>query len=303
MKMVQRIKRGVDLVKKHTQIGIILLMAIIFTISCSGTKDLTKGKTPQEIIIASSEAMQKMDSYEFSMDMNMGFPLPGTEEVSTMSMKGTGKVIVQPVKSYMDLEMNFLEQTMESEMYVLVENNTIVEYLKNPEEKDEWLKLEIPLNEELQNMINPANSLAILKEALLEAKIIDEEKENEVKVLHLSVVIKPDFIANFLNTPSNSAFPMEELKEQLSGLGNFTYHMWVRTDTLHTTKVQMDMGEMIKNMYLKQGIISENEQKTFDQISAVMTMNYYNYNSVKELVIPEEIKSSAKDISSLLPKQ
>ncbi len=285
---------------RYGALAFFLCIALLF--SGCGPKDLTKGKTPQEIVLASGESLAKVKSYGFTMNMDMGFPNPGTGEIGNITMKGTGSASMDPLKMHLKMTMNIAETEMQSEIYAQVEDKKIVEYISNPQKQGEWIRFELPLDEKMMDMLNPAKSMTILKDALVDAKVVGEEEKDKIKLAVLEITIKPEAIGKFLQMPGNN-LPLADLEKMLASLGNMTYKMWVQKDNLLATKVEMDMGEMFRNLMKNQPGMPPEMAGELEKITAKMTMEYTDFDKAVNITIPEDVKSKAQDMSGLLQQQ
>jgi|GEM_PF-4035273 len=293
------IKNGVLMLKKRKFVSWLLFCLVLMLIfSGCGTKDLTKGKTPLEIVTASSEIMQKLKSYSYTMEMNMNIPDPQTGSLQEMSMNGAGKATIDPIKTYTSLKMKMGAIETTTEVYALVEDNKIVEYISNPLSSQSWLKMELPLNDDAMKMLNPANSLEIMKKCLVDAKIVGEEEENKVKLAVVEVTLNLAGLTDLFGMFGGAGLPVAEMEEALASMGNITYKMWVRKDNLYTTKMEMDLTEIFTNLVSSQS--NEEMKDIFSNMSADMKMAYTDYDKPVEIKVPDEVKNSAQDMSNLL---
>jgi len=285
------------MIKKLGILSLMISLVILLVTGC-GSKDLTKGKSPQEIVVASSTAMQDLKSYNFTMDMKMGFPNPETDSIETMEMSGSGETTVNPARAHLKMTTKIMGQEAPMEIYVTMENDKILEYISNPMVPEQWLKMELPMSSEMQDLSNPAKSLEVLKELLVDAKVLREEEENKVKYVVIEATLKPDAVTKFL--PSNLPMDMEQLSGMLSAMGNIQYNMWVRKDNLFITKMEVDLGELMKRVLAQTPGIPEEQKALLDKITATMSMTYTDFDKVTEITIPEEVEKNAKDMSELM---
>lgn len=285
--------------KMLTYFILIVLIASLIITGC-GTKDLTKGKTPKEIIIASSAEMQKLNSYAFTMDMQMGIPNPETMTVENISMSGTGEAVQNPQKAHIKMVTKVMGTELPSEVYVEITDNKILEYISNPMNPQEWLKMELPVSPEMMKMLDPAKSLEVMQKLLEEAKVVKEIEENKVKYVIIEATIQPKAISEFI--PANLPIPPEEFEKMLSAMDSFSYNMWIRKDNLFTTKMEMDLGNMMKNIMSSQPNLPAEAKEIFDKVTATMNMSYTDFNTSINITIPDSVKNSAKDFSQMMPQ-
>lgn len=286
--------------KKLLTCFVLILLFVSLLLTGCGTKDLTKGKTPKEVVIASSIEMQKLNSYAFTMDMQMGVLNPQTQAIEKISMSGTGNAVQNPQKAHIKMTTKVMDNELPSELYIEINSDKILEYISNPMNPEEWLKMELPVSPEMMKMLDPAKSLEAVQKLVEDAKIIKEIEEDKVKYLVIEATIKPDAISEFI--PANLPVPQEELSKMLSSLGSFSYNMWIRKDTLFTTKIEMDLSDLMKNVMNSQPNLPPEAKAIFEKVTATMSMSYTDFNIPKTITIPDSIKNSAKDMTQQIPQ-
>lgn len=288
--------------KKQKTIGLAAMMVLFLLLTACGNPDLTKGKTAQEIVVASAEAMQKLKTYGLSMKMNMDIPNPETGIIENIGIIGSGNIIIEPMKMHMKMEIENQQMPMNMEIYAVNEDNKIIEYLNVPGQEEEWMKIELPLDEEMIEMMNPAQSVIVLKEALVDAKIIGEEGEGKDKLIIIETVLKPEAFSKFMQMPGSDVLT-GELENIFTSMKNFTYKIWIRKDNLYISKAEIDLGQIFKDIYESQSDISEEDKQMLSQMSASVVSEYTEYDVSVEITVPDEIVNKAQDFSEILNHQ
>lgn len=288
--------------KKQKTFVLAAMMILFLLLTACGNVDLTKGKTAQEIVVASAEAMQKLKTYSISMNMNMDIPNPETGIVENIGINGSGNVIIEPMKMHMKMEMENQQMPMNMEIYAVNEDNKIIEYLNVPGQAEEWMKIELPLDEEMIEMMNPAQSVIVLKEALVDAKIIGEEGNGKDKLIIIETVLKPEAFGKFMQMPGSDVLT-GELENIFTSMKNFTYKIWVRKDNLYISKAEIDLGQIFKDIYETQSDISEEDKQMLSQMTASVVSEYTEYDVPVEITVPDEIINKAQDFSEMLNPQ
>lgn len=284
---------------KKTLISIFAaLISVSLLLTGCSTKDLTKGKSPQEIVIESSAAMQKLKSYSFAMEMLMKLPNPETQTIETVSISGTGEAVQNPQKAHLEMITKLMDNEMPSEVYVEIEGDKIVEYISNPLNNEEWFKMEIPVSPEMMKMLDPAKSLEAVQELLVDAAIVDQLEEEKIKYIVIKATIKPAAIAEFI--PADLPVPQEHLSQMLTSLDNISYNMWIRMDNLYTTKMEMDISDIMKSVISSQPNLPSEAKALLEQVTATMKMSYTDFDSPLTITVPDNIKNSAQDMSELM---
>lgn len=285
--------------RKQRIVGIPVFVLLLLSLTACGSTDLTKGKSAQEIVTASAEAMQKLKTYSISMNMNMDILNPDTDLIENIGITGSGNVVIDPMKMHMKMNIDNPQTPMDMEIYAVNEDNKIIEYLNIPGKPEEWMKIELPLDEEMVEMMNPARSVSVLKEALLDAQILGEEKIDNTKLLVIETTLKPEAFSKFMQMPGSDMLT-GDLENIFSAMGNFRYKIWVRKDNLYIAKAEIDLGQIFKDIYEKQTDISEEDKKILSQMKALVISEYSGYDNPVEITIPDEIIKNAQDFSELL---
>lgn len=287
--------------KNKTLLCLCLVFVLVFIFAgCAKEAEppAAQGKDPREIVLASSETMQKMKSYAYTMNMTMSMPNMMTGIPQEMTMQGSGQTSAEPQKTHLTITVNTGQQEMPMELYAIVEENKIVEYISNPASIEGWLKMEFPLNEEAAQMLNPARALEIMKESMTDAIVVGEEKQGEATISVLEVNLDPEAAGDVLQMFSGSGFPVEDMQALFSSVDSFSYKMWIREDNFYTTKFEMDLGPLFKSLAATQ--TKAEDKKLLENATAVITVIYTDFDQPVDIEVPEEVTKSALDISELV---
>ncbi|PKM89345.1 MAG: hypothetical protein CVU87_05445 [Firmicutes bacterium HGW-Firmicutes-12] len=280
-------------------ITILIVLGLSISLTACGNKDLTKDKTPQEIVIAAAEAMQNINTYSITMAMHMDMVNPETGNMESIVMTGNGDIIVEPLKMHMNMDIQIPQMPMSMEIYAVNEDNTIIEYLNVPGQTEKWMKIELPLDENMQQMMNPAQSAAFLQEAMLNAKFLGEEEKDEIETIIIETILKPEAFGKFMQMPGSDILTAD-LDSLFASMDNFKYKIWVRKDNLYITKAEMDLGEIFNTMIDTMVDISEEEKEILSKMKAQMTMEYVDFDVPVEVTVPDEVINNAEDFSNML---
>ena len=288
--------------KKVTISFFVLVLTFLCIIGGCASKDLTEGKSAKDIILASTEAMQNIKSYSFNMETAMSIPNPMINKLEDMTMTGSGSINMEPLKAHMDINVDVQSQKMNTEMYIVTEEDKIVEYFSNPFVPQEWAKIELPLNDQMNDMINPAKSLELLDEMLVDASIAGEETIDDKGMTILEVTVKPEALSKLMQMPTNSsAIPIDEVEEILKTMGDMKYKAWVQKDNLMMTKMEINFSDMLKNLLTSQPEMQFKDETMLNELNATMTMNFNDFDKNNEIIIPESIFENAKLFDAMNP--
>ncbi|MFZ7104347.1 MAG: DUF6612 family protein [Peptococcaceae bacterium] len=281
---------------KKTSLFFILLI-IAFVITACGTKDLTKGKTAEEIIAGSYEKMAEVENYDMDLEMNMKMQLPDQNPFD-ITMQGKATIFQKPLMMKMVMDMNDPQtgNPINMEQYMEQGEEGINVYQKV---EDQWFKMSIndPALAEMMNM-DPTKNIDLFLDNLKEAKVLGEEKVGEQETVQIELVASSAIYDELMqqmpglnmNQPNLSFGP-----EVLSKMGDMKYIIWVDKTTLNMVKTSMDLTENIRN--LGQALTGSEQlppelAEMFGGMEMSASYEINNLNGAEQIVIPEEAKNA-----------
>lgn len=276
---------------------ILLLLAFVPTLLGGCAKDLTKGKNPKEIYLASTQAMQEIKNYEMSMDMDLQLPENEEIPINSLSMTGTGKISVEPMMAEINLEMGLGEMKMPFTIYMVTENDKIIEYVSNPLGQGQWMKTELPLTDDFKKMMDPKENFKLVEESITAVEVAGEEKTDDVELVVLDVTMDLSKIMDTVKLQQEEQDPaaQEMINKAFSAFDELKYKAWVRKDNLYNTKVEFDMEQIFNKL----AEADPEMQEGLKDLKGKMVMTYTATDEAVKIEIPEEVKKSAQDLSQM----
>lgn len=281
--------------KKFKLWTILLLLAFVPTLLGGCTKDLTKEKTPQEIYLASTKAMQDVKNYNISMDMNLQLPQSEEVPINSVSMSGTGKISVDPMMAELNFEMSLGEMKMPFTVYMVTENDKIIEYVSNPLGQGQWMKVEVPLTDDLKKMLDPKNNFEMVEKSISSVEAAGEEKADDVELVVLNATMNFEQIKELMKLPEEDPAAQEMLDKAMSAFDEIKFKVWVRKDNLYMTKVEVDMAPI----FSKLAEVDPEMQEGLKDLKGNLVMTYSAIGEAVTVEIPEEVKQNAQDMSKM----
>lgn len=274
-----------------------LLLIVAFLVTACGTKDLTQGKSAQEIIEESYEKQLNIENYDMDLAMDMKMPMP-EGEIMAIAMTGKATVFQKPMQMKLVVEITNPETSepvvIEQYMEATEQGINIYEYVE-----EQWFKkvLNDPALAETMNM-DPTQNVELFLKYLKETNIIGEEKLGQRDTLKIELVASSEMYNELmeqipgmnLNQPG-----MEITPDFLSQMGDMKYIVWVDKTTLDIVKTSMDLTENMQNMgkaLIEQGLIPAELAEMFSNMEMSMTYEILNINKAEPIVIPEEAKNA-----------
>lgn len=289
---------------------IVLILMLICTLmlnsACSGPKDLTAGKTAEQILEESFDKWYQLTSYD--MDMTSNIKMSIGEDMMDLSMSGKISTFQKPMKMKMVMDVNIpgMDQKMTMEQYMLEENQIVTLYQHIG---DDWQKLVIddPAMAELMAM-DPRDNLKLFMDNLTKAEILGEEIIGEKDTLKVDIVASGKIFEQiFQEAAGNSLNINNDMfnADLISKIGDMEYSIWIDKATLETVKCQMDLSENMKNLgsaLAEEGNIPDIAElkEVFSGMEMSIEYTITNQNRVQDFTIPQEAMD-AKEISLTNP--
>lgn len=280
---------------------VLLLIPGLLITGCK--KDLTKGKSPKDIIVESGKAMQSIKTYKMGMDFTMELPKTEGNPVSSISMKGEGYTNIDPLGAKLDFTIQMGQMSMPMGLYLSTENDKLIEYVSNPMVENQWMKLEIPLDENMKKLMDPKQSLQITEDSIKDAKLVGDDKIDDVEYAIIEVIVDSSLIKDFMNLSSQTNPMSQQMFDQIAtALDNLSYKVWVRKDNLYQAKLTIDMGEVMQKMFatLAPKDVPQEELDALKEIKGTMTMTFSDFGKAVDITVPDDIKNSAQDMTQLM---
>jgi hypothetical protein len=285
--------------KKNVLVLILVLICTLALTACSSApQDLTKNKTPEQIVEESFDKLYSLESYD--MDLNSKMKMSLGQEVMDMSMSGTITTFQKPLKMkmVMDVAIPGMDEKMTLEQYMVEEEQKIIIY-QHVEGMWQKMTLDDPAMAELMSM-DPRDNLKLFMDNLTEAEILGEETIGDKETVKIRIVASGKIFEDIFQDMAGTNLGItDEIfnAELISQIGDMEYLMWVEKTTLETVKCQMDLTENMRNLgNALVGEASEPGMAELKEVFANMEMNLeysvLNQNKVQDFTIPEEAKNA-----------
>lgn len=276
---------------------IVLSIVMILSFSACTEKDLTSGKTAEEILEESILKSAEWESYEMDMSTEMEMNIPGQGNVE-MTMQGTGQVFMKPMKMHMTLNMEMpqMEEMQTLEQYMVQENETFVIYQNM---QDQWYKMVIddPSLTEMMTM-DPMENIQLFMKYLKSAEMVSEEVIKERDTVAIELTVSFDMYKELLEKNESldvGGMSAMGIFESLSDMGDLTYTVWVDKSSLEIVKYYMDFSEAMSKigeaLASQEGFPAELSD-IYKDSKMVMSMEIFNQNNVDDFEIPEAAKNA-----------
>lgn len=292
--------------KKHVILSAALI-AMLAMSGCGQKADDTpapKSMTAEEIITASTEAMSGMDSYGFTMNMDMSMDM---QEQGTMDMKmvSNAETMTKPqvlvkMESTVDMTIGEENQTMDMTQYIEGTDTGLVMYQGL---QGQWFKMVMDDPALVQSMTqDPQEALGLYQDSMEKAEILGEETINERDCYKINMVLTAEAMDEILGSFGDTGLDEETLaatKAIMEGTDGFATVVWIDKENFQMLKQTMDISDIIRQA-VTQALASEGvDESTVGDVTMSMEIFYNNYNGITEIVIPEEAKN-APDYTGLM---
>ncbi|GAA0368981.1 DUF6612 family protein [Bacillus horti] len=260
---------------------ILTLAASVLVLAACGTEaDSSDVQNAQEVFEKSVNAMESVNSYSMSMDMEQEIPFG--DEVLNTSTSMTGDLVLVPLSMHQVMNMSVPgEGTMEMEMYLTEEG-----VYMSDSESGMWMNMPEELFGDLMDLesmqTNPQEELERL------AEFVDDfsyAEEGDFYVLTLSAS-GDKFKALIMDTLEEVTGGDELLAEALEDIEihQIDYEIKIDKETYYQTELVMDMDFTIT---------ADGETV---RIKQKVDATFSNFNGVDEIVVPQEVIDSAVDL-------
>lgn len=275
-----------------------LLLIISFLVTACGSKDLTKNKSPEEIIEASYQKMAEVSNYDMNLEMQMKMQVPG-QETMDINMTGKATIFQKPmlVKMVMETENPESEEPLTMEQYMEATETGMNIYQKV---EDQWFKMTLddPALVEMMNM-DPTKNIDLFLKNLKEANIVAEEKIRDKKTLKIELIASSEIYQEMMQEMPGG-INLNQANMPLgpgifAKMGDMKYIVWVDKNTLDMVKTSMDLTENMRNMgkaLVEEGQFPKEMADMFSSMDMSMSYEMFNLNKAEQIVIPEEAKNA-----------
>jgi len=273
---------------------LVSLFLISFIFTACGTKDLTKGKTAEEILKDVYTKMAEVKNYDMNIKMNMNVEPPEQEPVN-INLQGQATVFQKPMVMKMSMIMDVKGKKKNFQQYMEQNEGGMTIYQKID---DQWSKMALndPAFSEMMNM-DPSQNVKLYLENLKRAEILSDEKVGEKEIVKLEMILSSKIYDEMLQQMpgGNLTGQLPFNSDILSKIGDIKGKIWVDKATLDIVKVTVDMTENMQNFgkaLAENGGLPEEAAAMFSNMEISVEYEMLNQNKAVEFTIPEEAKNA-----------
>ena len=287
--------------KRHVVLSAALIAMLALT-GCGGKdqqQQAPKAMTAEEIITASNEAMNDLDSYGFTMNMDMQMDMKDQGSLD-MEMVSKAEAVLKPsvlLKMTSDVTMNIPDsepQTASMTQYIEGTDTGIALYQEMAE--GVWGKYTVddPALVEAMSQ-NPQDALESYKEVMEKAEIIGEEKVGDRDCYKVEMTLTQEALDQIMAEFNGAGLTEETLaasKEALSSAGGLSTVVWIDKENFQMLKQTMDISEIVRQAMIAQLKDAGLGEDSIGDVTMSMEILYDNYGGVSEIVIPDEARNA-----------
>ncbi len=281
-------------------IAVVAIVAVAMLAGCVEEKQVSTAEI-KEMVLAT---VANTDTYQFDMNMTQKTLISNETDETRMTMTSTGRGVMDRTNKKMKLEMTMtmqlpekaeISEAKEMKMDVYFINNTL--YTKMdvgiPMMPAQWTKSEMPEEYwESQNQIDQQMELLNISKV----ELLEDEKVNDVDcyVLKLTpdiekyweTVMKQEGLSELMQSlRQNDSFDIGEMIKEMS------IKQWIAKDTKFPTKTEVQIKMAMSSADLN---ISDTEEEFTMTIEQRTNMFFYDYNKPVKIELPKEAESAAE---------
>ena len=298
------------ILKRASALTIALAAAIALT-SCgtnteTGTDD---GKTtPQNAELSVSEIFEKaientasIKSASYSIGMDMAMSSEGTD--FNITTTGNVKMTTDPVEYEMTLDMDMGEElgSMTTTSYLVNEDGKQVLYSGVVYGGETFWSKQYDASLDSFEQYNAMENIEMYLENAESFKENGTEEISGIETVRYDGTITGESLENAINnTLGDLGTSLDgtdvNTSELFKGVGDLTLSVWIDKDTLTVRKYEMDMSEIMSKLF--ENMSADDESLAGIDVSKVfLSMTVNSYNDIDSITVPDDVKSSAKEIT------
>lgn len=298
------------ILKRASALTIALAAAIALT-SCgtntgTGTDD---GKTtPQNAELSVSEIFEKAientastKSASYSIGMDMAMSSEGTD--FNITTTGNVKMTTDPVEYEMTLDMDMGEElgSMTTTSYLVNEDGKQVLYSGVVYGGETFWSKQYDASLDSFEQYNAMENIEMYLENAESFKENGTEEISGIETVRYDGTITGESLENAINnTLGDLGTSLDgtdvNTSELFKGVGDLTLSVWIDKDTLTVRKYEMDMSEIMSKLF--ENMSADDESLAGIDVSKVfLSMTVNSYNDIDSITVPDDVKSSAEEIT------
>lgn len=257
-------------------LAVLLVVAMTLSLcACGGSKKMS----PEDVLKATSENMNKFDSTGFHMNMEMGLNVQGMD--MAVKVAASGECIKEPMTMHMNMSMEAAMMAMKMEMYAQNTDEGSVSYVgMDMGSGMQWGK---QVGEAVPEM--PMDGMADLLHFYTDLKEVGKEKINGVETTQYDAKITGKNLKNVLEAMSKlsgeSAGDAAAIFEKLGDDASASVSFFIDTKNMVMAECRMDLTELIQPLV--------NAEEMGGEVNKVtISVGYDNFNKIDKIEIPQE---------------
>lgn len=298
------------ILKRASALTIALAAAIALT-SCgtnteTGTDD---GKTtPQNAELSVSEIFEKaientasIKSASYSIGMDMAMSSEGTD--FNITTTGNVKMTTDPVEYEMTLDMDMGEElgSMTTTSYLVNEDGKQVLYSGVVYGGETFWSKQYDASLDSFEQYNAMENIEMYLENAGSFKENGTEEISGIETVRYDGTITGESLENAINnTLGDLGTSLDgtdvNTSELFKGVGDLTLSVWIDKDTLTVKKYETDMSGIMSKLF--ENMSADDESLAGIDVSKVfLSMTVNSYNDIDSITVPDDVKSSAEEIT------
>ena len=238
--------------KRHVVLSAALVAMLALT-GCGQDQskpEEAKAMTAEEVIAASNEAMNDLDSYGFTMDTNILVDMKENGKMN-MSMDSKAETIVKPnvlIKMDSNLTMEVAGETQEMAMTQYIEGTDTGLALYQGIEGT-WSKMVMDDPEFVEAMTqNPQEALESYKDSMEKAEILGEEKVGDRNCYKVEMTLSKEALGEIMADFSGAGLDPEtvEASKEMITASDLTTILWIDKENYQMLKQSMDISDIVR---------------------------------------------------------
>lgn len=298
------------ILKRASALTIALAAAIALTSCGTNTETGTdNGKTtPQNAELSVSEIFEKaientasIKSASYSIGMDMAMSSEGTD--FNITTTGNVKMTTDPVEYEMTLDMDMGEElgSMTTTSYLVNEDGKQVLYSGVVYGGETFWSKQYDASLDSFEQYNAMENIEMYLENAESFKENGTEEISGIETVRYDGTITGESLENAINnTLGDLGTSLDgtdvNTSELFKGVGDLTLSVWIDKDTLTVKKYETDMSEIMSKLF--ENMSADDESLAGIDVSKVfLSMTVNSYNDIDSITVPDDVKSSAEEIT------
>lgn len=285
--------------KKKTIIAIVLAFGLLASLLCGCSQSGEKARTPEEVVQAATEKLQKADSVKYEMDMDISMKVSSGSINQTLDMVTESDLLCYQEPLMMKMEMNMDMGAFGSVKTLVygqeVENNQLEVYTSVDDGKT-FTTQTMDMSEAKQ--YNANENIQQYLTGITEVKDAGEETIDEKTVSHYDAIITGEDIrgameaSGVLDQLGQAGMNGEniDISKLLDEVGPLKVSLWIDTETDDIMRYSIDMTEFMNSFMssLMSQMGAGAENISFSVEKTIVELHDIDLAPDEKVVIPEE---------------